>query len=535
MAEIFLARAAGLEGFAKYVVVKRMLPEVARRREMVAMFLDEAKLTARLRHQNIAQVYDFGLIDESYFFTMEYLHGRDLRAVMSRVTERGERLPLQHALTIVAGAAQGLHHAHEAVDDDGVSLDVVHRDVSLSNIVVTFDGGVKLVDFGVAKARSRMTETRAGGLKGKIAYMSPEQCLGDPIDRRSDVFALGIVLYELTTTTRLFKTPGLDDAEFKMMQRIVYDDIPLPSLRAEDYPAALEAIVMRALSKRPEDRHPTTQDLLVELEQFAAAAAMPLSTVGLSRYVKQLFGDAAEPWRRGHETPVPGAASERTITITGEPVTLDADAPFVLVTQALDGGLPRWRAQLPPDQQPTATKAVPIHEQETRIDTGTSFAIKRTWPWTRAWRRTKTWWVLRAWPWLRTRYRKRPAWLTPRVAGIAGAVILIGVIIGFIISGDDLETARRAGAKPPVVEDTPPTPPPAPIATPARVEPPPPPPATEPPPTPPAEAALVPPPATDDDPDKQKQKRRRKKTSTELERGVTDRVSDEWKPAKRSR
>jgi serine/threonine protein kinase len=542
MAEIFLARAAGLEGFAKYVVVKRMLPDVARRKEMVAMFLDEARITARLRHQNIAQIYDFGLIDESYFFTMEYLHGRDLRAVMAKTTDRNERLPLQHGLTIVCGAAQGLHHAHEAVDDDGVSLEIVHRDVSLSNIVVTFDGGVKMVDFGVAKARSRSTETRAGGLKGKIAYMSPEQCLGDPVDRRSDVFALGVVLYELTTSTRLFKIPG-GDAEFKIMQRIVYDEIQPPSLRVEDYPAALETIVMRALSKRPADRYPTAQDLQVDLEQFAAASGMPLSTVMLSRYVKALFGDAAEPWRRlPTETSSPG--TEHTISITGEPLTLDADAPFALVTRAQDAvdGVLRWQAApaaVPPTETVDTMAAttigpppqIPIHEQETRIDMETSVSLRPVPVWMRAWRWLRTWWVMRASPWLRSLWRRRPVWLTPRIAAGAAGVIVLGVIIGFIVSGDD-----QPAAKPPEPEPEP-EPVLAPPASPPIVEPaarPVPPPIVE----PPAPEPVVEPPAPTpiEEPAAKPAKRRRPaKPITDLERRVKERESDEWKPVKRSR
>jgi serine/threonine protein kinase len=295
MAEIYLARAIGIQGFEKHVVLKKILPELARNEQFIKMFLDEARLAAKLQHQNIGQVYDIGQIDDRYFFTMEYLHGEDVRNIVNKAAVRPEKFPLGHALTIVAGAAAGLHYAHEKRAPDGKPLRIVHRDVSPSNLVVTYDGGVKLVDFGIARAATRTTQTRTGTLKGKIAYMSPEQCLAEDIDRRSDIFSLGIILYEITTMRRLFRRMEAD-GDYVVMDRIVRGDIPPPSRIAPNYPRQLEAIVLRCLQRKAADRYETAQDMLVDLEQFAAQQGTPLSTAALSRYVKELFGERPEPW-----------------------------------------------------------------------------------------------------------------------------------------------------------------------------------------------------------------------------------------------
>jgi serine/threonine protein kinase len=307
MAEIYLARAVGLEGFERYVVVKCIKPEHARDERFVKMFIDEARVSAHLHHQNIAQVYDIGQEGGAYYFAMEYLHGENVREVLHRVaTARGE-VPLDHALTIVCGAAAGLHYAHEKRAGDGQPLGIVHRDVSPSNIVVTFDGAVKVVDFGIAKAAMRMTETQSGNLKGKIAYMSPEQCRGTAVDRRSDVFALGIVLYELTTVTRLFR--GASD--YVMMNKIVTGDIEPPSARRAGYPPLLEAIVMRALANKPEDRYASAAEMRDDLVAFAKGAGVSLSTIGLERYVRELFGERPEPWAN-QPTPTPTPSGDET-------------------------------------------------------------------------------------------------------------------------------------------------------------------------------------------------------------------------------
>jgi serine/threonine protein kinase len=291
MAEIFIARATTGAGVQRHVVLKRILPERSRDPQFVAMFLREAHFAAQLRHPNIAQVHDIGKLGGSYFFTMEYVHGETVRRLLGRVAAHRRSIPLPHVLTIIAGAAAGLHHAHERCGPDRKSLGLVHCDVSPSNLMVTFEGTVKLVDFGVAKASS--AETKTGGIKGKISYLSPEQCRGrKDVDRRSDLFSLGIVFHEMLTAARLFRR----ETEFESMSAIVHNDTAPPSKQRPEIPPELDALVLRLLAKKPADRFATAADLLQAVEALAARLGLPLSPSALGRYICELFGDRPEPW-----------------------------------------------------------------------------------------------------------------------------------------------------------------------------------------------------------------------------------------------
>lgn len=307
MAEIYLARATGIEGFEKHVVLKRILPHHAVRRDFVDMFLDEARMAAALHHPNIAQVYDIGNDPSGYFFTMEYVDGKDLRHVRRAVTKSGDRMPMAHALAIILGAAAGLHAAHEARRADGRPLNIVHRDVSPANILITFDGCVKLIDFGIAKAAYRQTETRSGVLKGKSSFMSPEQCLGETVDRRSDVFSLGILLYELTTGAHAFRGRSAYDT----MTKIAKADFMPPALRVQGYPSQLEEIVLRALKREPDERYQTAQDMFLAIDEFARAQQLPVSPFSLGAYIQRMFPD---------EGPSAVVESARTTTYDSGPV-----------------------------------------------------------------------------------------------------------------------------------------------------------------------------------------------------------------------
>src|SRR6185436_7162337 len=219
MAQLFLARAVGPEGFEKIVVLKRILPHHAEDPKLVRSFLDEAKLVATLDHPHFAHVYDMGTLDGSYFFTMEYVHGPDVHAILKRCRRAGQPLAIEHAVLIARDVASALHYAHERRGADGARLHIVHRDVSPSNIIVSYDGVPKLVDFGIAKAARNPLRTQTGTLKGKISYMSPEQARGLRLDRRSDVFSLGVVLWELIADSALHK--GTND--LAVLDRIMHE------------------------------------------------------------------------------------------------------------------------------------------------------------------------------------------------------------------------------------------------------------------------------------------------------------------------
>ena len=304
MAEIFLARlpGVGIEGFEKLVVLKRILPQHALDPELLRMFLDEARLSATLTHPHVIEVYDVGEEAEAPFFAMEYVHGANVREMLRAqgrtagpVNGPSAPLPLAHAVTIVAAAAEGLHYAHERLGPGGEPLGIVHRDVSPSNVLVSYDGAVKVSDFGIAKWAYQRTRTQEGTLKGKFAYMSPEQCRARPVDRRSDVFALGAILYELTTGS----APFAGASELAILNQIATGRASAPAWPETmgAYPPALSEIVLRALAPEPSDRFPNMQAFQIALESFARASGLALSTVALAAYVQELFAEELEAWR----------------------------------------------------------------------------------------------------------------------------------------------------------------------------------------------------------------------------------------------
>jgi serine/threonine protein kinase len=288
MAEIYLARARLAGAVERLVVIKRVLPDLLADPRFVSMFLDEARTAALLQHANIVQVYDVGESDGTYFLAMEHLDGYDVRQLSGALTQLGRALPLEHALSIVIGACAGLHHAHEQRDIDGRPLEIVHRDVSPSNIFVTFDGTVKLVDFGIAKATQRMTETNSNTLKGKAPYMSPEQCRGAPLDRRSDIFSLAVVLWELLCGRRLFT--GASD--YVIFKAVVEFDAPTPSSVVAGLSAELDEIVARGLRRDRAARYATAREFQLALEGYAHRRGLPLSPIGLSAFLRELVGPA---------------------------------------------------------------------------------------------------------------------------------------------------------------------------------------------------------------------------------------------------
>ena len=287
MAELFAARTVGQHGFEKIVALKRILASHADDENFIRMLLAEARLAAKLHHPNVAQVYDVGDVDGSYFFTMEYVFGQDLRQIVRAIQGKGAWLSPEHILQIIIGTAAGLHYAHEAEDGDGNPLGIVHRDVSPSNILVSFDGSVKLVDFGIARVTALQANTGLGALKGKVPYMSPEQCRGEPLDRRSDVFSLGIILWELSLRRRLFS----GDNDLVVAGKICNEDAPAPTSINPDYSPELEAIVLKALARDRDQRWASAQELQLALEQYAHDKHLLLSSAKLGSFMSELFAD----------------------------------------------------------------------------------------------------------------------------------------------------------------------------------------------------------------------------------------------------
>jgi len=306
MAEIFLARQAGMEGFEKTVVIKRILPRLTRVEGFVTMFLNEARLASQLTHPNIVQIHELGRISDSYFIAMEYLFGRDMARIIPKAAALGIPFPHVYALKIAASVCEGLYYAHQKADAWGNPLHIVHRDLTPENVFVSFDGMVKVLDFGIAKARGQVGQTQVGEIKGKLAYMSPEQCLGQPLDQRSDIFSLGVVLYEWLTGYRLFT----GDSEVAVLKSITDGKIYGPSYFKPDIPPEVEQIVMRALEKDREKRYPSAWDMQRDLERTMGQFPFRPSSIHLSNFLKQLFAGELDEERarlaRRLDAPVDG-------------------------------------------------------------------------------------------------------------------------------------------------------------------------------------------------------------------------------------
>ncbi|MBL0219489.1 MAG: protein kinase [Myxococcales bacterium] len=329
MAELFLARVAGPQTFEKLVVVKKILPKFADNPRFVQLFFDEAKLAASLSHKNIVSVHDVGGSGAESFFAMEYLHGQDVRSILHRTWKTGEKLPITHAVQIGSQVAAALHYAHEKRRPDGSLVEIVHRDVSPSNVIVSYDGAVKLVDFGVAKAATRTVKTRTGTLKGKIAYMSPEQAKGAAIDRRSDVFSLGIVLWEMVTTTRLFR----GENDLATLQLIINNPIKRPSEERPDCPPELERIILKALSQDASRRYQSANEVVQELEDFVRTEQLQQSAASLSAYMSGLFRAELESWEVARAQ---GMALGDHLTNVGELTTPVSESDFVEPIDSVD-------------------------------------------------------------------------------------------------------------------------------------------------------------------------------------------------------
>jgi eukaryotic-like serine/threonine-protein kinase len=303
MAEIWLARQAGPRGFEKVIVIKRIVDSLSADPEFVEMFLDEARIAAQLNHPNIVQIFDLGEHAGAYYIAMEYLPGENLATVARAALKAGITLPIPHAVKIIAQAVEGLGHAHGRVGVNGMKLNVVHRDVSPQNIIITYDGLVKLVDFGIAKAANRGSQTLGGQIKGKVAYMAPEQATGEVIDHRADLFSIAVVLYELVTRTRLFHR----EDQFQALTQVTSDEAVQPAhVRNPDVPEGLSAILSRALEKKPDDRYPDAAAFQAALEGWLSAQGPAPTNADIAEMMKKLFAPRISARTRLIETAMTG-------------------------------------------------------------------------------------------------------------------------------------------------------------------------------------------------------------------------------------
>ena len=287
MAEIYRAQYAGIEGFAKELVVKTLREEFAARQDVVQMFLDEARVAATLTHNNVVHTYDLGELGGEYFIAMELLKGEELVNVMRRSFQQKRPLPVELAVGIIMQSCEGLHYVHSRTDDAGNPLGLVHRDINPTNIHVGYDGVCKILDFGIAATRASAV-AKKGEVAGKLSYMAPEQLRGEVIDARADVFPLGVVMYELCLGRRLFRGKRDD-----VMRRVLEGDVPPPTFVNPSFPPTLEAVIMRALEVDPADRYQNCDHMFRDLEAFLQEESLSSSPRKLSAVMVDLFGEGA--------------------------------------------------------------------------------------------------------------------------------------------------------------------------------------------------------------------------------------------------
>ena len=285
MAEIYLAKAFGAAGFERLLVIKKILPHMAEDDEFITMFIDEARIASTLNHSNIAQINELGKEGGAYFIAMEFVNGKDLSRIYERSVQTKRNIPIPLAVLIASKICEGLDYAHRRMDSTGRNLNIIHRDVSPGNVLVSYDGDVKLIDFGIAKATNRMGRTTAGTLKGKFGYMSPEQVRGLPLDHRSDVFTVGILLYEMLTGERLFG----GESDFGTLEKVRNAIVTPPTTYNTKIPKELEKTILRALAKDPEERHDWASDLQEDLMRFLMHDGSLITGKSLASFVRDLF------------------------------------------------------------------------------------------------------------------------------------------------------------------------------------------------------------------------------------------------------
>jgi serine/threonine-protein kinase len=287
MAEVFRAESEGLQGFRKQVAIKRVLPHLSSKKKFIQMFLDEARLSAQLSHSNCVQVFDIGVGDNAYFIVMEFVDGANLKSVIESLKKQGKSFPIEAAVFIMHEICKGLSYAHEMTDPQGEALHIVHRDISPPNILLTKYGEIKIVDFGLAKANSQLEKSEPGIIKGKFSYLSPEAAMGQEVDARTDVFAVGIMLWEILAQQRLF----LGDTDFQTVKKVQAAQVPPVTQFNKGVSPELDRIITKALARDPATRYQSARDLGIELARFLFKNAVPVSQFDIARLVLSAVKD----------------------------------------------------------------------------------------------------------------------------------------------------------------------------------------------------------------------------------------------------
>jgi len=285
MAEVFKAKSFGVEGFEKILAIKRILPSMAEDADFIEMFIDEAKICGQLNHANICQIFELGRVDDSHFIAMEYVWGKDVLQIQNRFRKLRQTMKPEMAAFIAAKLCEGLDYAHKKKDAAGRPLGIIHRDISPQNILISYDGELKIIDFGIAKAASRSSKTQAGVLKGKFGYMSPEQVRGLPLDRRSDVFAIGTILYELLTSDRLF----MGESDFETLEKVRNVDVPPVTSINKNVPPELEKIINKALARDVDERFQWANEMQEALHAFLVTREPMFTAKHLSTWMREQF------------------------------------------------------------------------------------------------------------------------------------------------------------------------------------------------------------------------------------------------------
>jgi eukaryotic-like serine/threonine-protein kinase len=381
MATVYLGRISGAGGFQRFVAIKRLHPHLAREPEFIQMFLDEARLAARIHHPNVVPILEIGATDHGYYLVMEYVEGDTLARLVTHPGPQGRPVPVPVAGRIIVDMLTGLHAAHELADDEGHPLQIVHRDVSPQNVLVGVDGSSRLSDFGVARATSKLSTTQNGQLKGKLAYMAPEQARGiKDIDRRADIFAAGVVMWEALTGQRLFR----GDGEADTFNKVLNEPIPLLGAALPGPPVGLEGVLSRALSRDREQRYPTAAAFADDVERAVREVGPVATHRDVAKYLQSVLGteiaqqrDAVRSWLardpsrpRGLGTPTPPGAVRSSSAVSGvtprglRPDGTPSSDASIVAPAVSSGGLPSLTDSV-------ADRAVDLKAPSSRV-----------WPWT---------------------------------------------------------------------------------------------------------------------------------------------------------